>query len=192
MRALCSWLSGETLFFKCDRGNDTRNQKRKRERPREKGKKRRGDKLQLVQDVKTMPVEGMRAISRVFSQNHCARLHKHTHTHTGADTDVAYEAWLSRHAVVCYQEVEDGGWRRRTIPLSVFTLCLNSRPATEANGPLIYSWMTHTWRLLRIPNRPVTSLCHMCISNIHSISYFSSHSNGVMYIYIHSITFTFI
>lgn len=39
---------------------------------------------------------------------------------------------------------EDGETRRRAIPLSVFILSLNSRPATEANGVLIYSWMTHT------------------------------------------------
>lgn len=32
----------------------------------EKKRKRRGDKLQLVQEVRMMPVEGMRAIDRAF------------------------------------------------------------------------------------------------------------------------------
>ncbi len=65
-----------------------------------------------------------------------------------------------------YQAVEDGDRRRRSIPLSLFTLSLNSRPATEANGVLIYSWMTHTCRLPSFPNRPVTPPRHMCIYNI--------------------------
>lgn len=43
-------------------------------------------------------------------------------------------------------------------PHSVFTPSLNSRPATEANGVLIYSWMTHTCHLLK-----QTSPCHMYI-----------------------------
>lgn len=48
----------------------------------------------------------------------------------------------------CYQEVDDGETRRPVIPLSVFIPSLNSRAATEANGVLIYSWMTHTCHLL--------------------------------------------
>lgn len=46
--------------------------------PEEKEKKKfkwRGDKLQLVQEVRMMPAEGMRAISRAFSQ----RTHTHIH-----------------------------------------------------------------------------------------------------------------
>lgn len=63
----------------------------------------------------------------------------------------------------CYQEIEDGETRRRAIPPSVFILSLNSRPATEANGVLIYSWMTHTCHPLHFSDRQVTPPCHMCI-----------------------------
>lgn len=63
----------------------------------------------------------------------------------------------------CYREIEDGETRRRAIPPSVFILSLNSRPATEANGVLIYSWMTHTCHPLHFSDRRVTPPCHMCI-----------------------------
>lgn len=145
-------------------------------REREKKKGRRGDKLQLVQEARMMPVEGMRAINRAFSQE-TAELSTHTHTHMHGIVKPACPDMLlcvcmcvGVHVCFCkcYQEVEDGDRRRWTIPLSVFTLSLNSRPVTEANGVLIYSWMTHTC-LLNLPNRRVTSLCHICIYNIHSL-----------------------
>lgn len=65
----------------------------------------------------------------------------------------------------CYQEIEDGETRRRAISPSVFTLSLNSRPATEANGVLIYSWTTHTCHPLYFSDRRVTPRCHMCASS---------------------------
>lgn len=74
-----------------------------------------------------------------------------------------------------------GETRRRVIPLSVFMLSLNSRPATEANGVLIYSCMTpthtHTHTHLIFSNRQATSLCHMCFYNTLSLSLSLSRSH---------------
>lgn len=118
--------------------------------------------------------EGEDGASAGHERNQQSILTRDTRTHT--QTHGIVKAWLSRCGAACLRlcvwicvcvflsvikrlkmETEDV----RTIPLSVFTLSLNSRPATEANGVLIYSWMTHTCRPLSLSNRQVTSLCHI-------------------------------
>lgn len=88
--ALCSWLS---FMWSWEWKNEPICLKKAKER--EKEGKRREDKLQLVQEVRMMPVEGMRAIHRAFSQETSERTHTHTHPHTWHS-----EARLSRHVVV--------------------------------------------------------------------------------------------
>lgn len=58
---------------------------------RREGGWRERDKLQLVQEVRTMPMEGMRAIHRRVSQE----IAPFTHIKCWS------EAWLSRHVPVC-------------------------------------------------------------------------------------------
>lgn len=67
--------------------------------------------------------------------------------------------------------VLSGGWasRQKTSAhpsLSVFTLSLNSRPATGANGALICSWMTHTCCLRRFPNSQWPFRATLALQNI--------------------------
>lgn len=90
----------------------------------------------------------------------------------------------------CYQEVDDGETRRPVISLSLFIPSLNSRAATEANGVLIYSWMTHTCHLLGFLHRQETFLCLMSFYSMlsythaddlrnHGITLFTFHSFGI-------------
>lgn len=77
-------------------------------------------------------------VTRGATQPPCPDMLKYVCVHVR----VCVSKWLS----------EFGDRRSWAIPLCVFTPSLNSRPATEANGVLIYSWMTHTCCPLCFPN----------------------------------------
>lgn len=91
-------LRNTFLFFLSDRGNEKRARFALREKER-----RTGDEQQLVQEVSTLPTEGMRAIGRAFPQP--APHQSCVHTHVAQRPDMLLRV---RTFVCVFQQLSGG------------------------------------------------------------------------------------